>query len=176
MIFVAVNLAMIHAAYLTRNEGWRSVAAIWDRRNRWLTLGTTLVCLIILWPLLVTWILPLGSDLMTKALGGTANSEYFSQSPQFNLGIDLLIRLAHQLVVWKTPYRWVVILFSVLCLTGMYLMARHDRDQLTVVLVWVLLPLLPIAVFSYLSNIDFGTRRVIFTLPILMISMAYGLR
>jgi hypothetical protein len=176
MIFVVVNLAIIHVVHLTRNGRWRSVGAVWDRRYRWMTVGSTVVCLIILWPLLINWIFPLGGDLMAKLLGGSPRSAYLGRPPQFNLDFDLLGRLAHQMVVWKTPYRWVVIAFSLLCLTGLCVMAHRCRDSFIIVFVWVFLPPVPIAIFSYISNIDFGTRRVIFILPVLMISVAYGLR
>jgi len=176
MVFVILNIIVIHMIFLVRSGNWRSLHTVFERSSRWWLASTVLICGIVLWPLFADWVMPLGLDLVRKLSGGTPEVVRFSRSPKFTFEWALFERLVHQMFVWKQPFEGTVRVTSALCFIGAIVMAIRTWKGRVVIFVWVLLPILPIALFAYSSNLDFGTRRFLFVLPLLMICVAYGLR
>jgi hypothetical protein len=173
-VFVALNIILIHLSYLVRSGLWRSWPRLISWRNVMLTSATAVICGAILWPLMVDWVVPLATDVLAKILGNTPETEYFRNPPKFKIDLPLFTRLAQQILIWKTPYPWIAVLLAGLCIIGCVAMAIRDTGQLIVVGIWTLAPPLPAAVFSYYSNIDFGSRRLIFLLPIMLVCGGAG--
>lgn len=173
-VFVALDLVIIHLFL-----GLRRGQSVWPSRmparlTTTIVLVTILVCGAIVLPLLVDWIIPLGWDVVAKAFGATPDADYFRSPPQFLIDGALFARLVHQLVIWKTPYTWLVVAYGALVVLGLVAMFGSTRKAAVIAAVWLLVPPIPAAVFSFYSNIDFGSRRLIFMYPMLAICAARG--
>lgn len=173
-VFVALNLVIIHLVLELRRGQSVLPLRIPTRRTATIVSVTILVCGAIVLPLLTNWIIPLGWDVVAKVFGATPDADYFKNPPQFHIDGALFARLVHQLVIWKTPYTWLVVAYGALVVLGLVAMFGRTRKAAVIAAVWLLVPPIPAAVFSFYSNIDFGSRRLIFMYPMLAICAARG--
>ncbi len=175
MLFLAV--ALLAAVVLERRlEGHRWWPAPAERRP---LLGATLLAILLSLPMWRDWILPYGYSLLFKRLGAattsTAGTQIFDMKPVFELTPATFLRAGEQLVVWRGSFPGFAILAWLLFAAGAVLLWRRSRGAARLLLFYFFLPLLPIAVFSYASRIDFGTRRLIFLLPFFYVGVAIAL-
>lgn len=175
LLFLAVALAI--AALLERRAEGRGLLPAPAERGPFF--GAAALALLLSFPMWRDWILPYGYSLLHKRLGAatasTAGTQIFDMEPVFELKPATFLRAGEQLVVWRGSFPLFASLAWLLFAAGAILLFRRSRREARTFLLYFFLPLLPIAIFSYLSRIDFGTRRLIFLLPFFFLAIAIAL-
>lgn len=162
-----------------------------ERHERWPLLGALVLAILLSFPMWRDWIVPFGQQLAAKRLGaaasdpsvgveaaaeaGNAGTAIFDMKPVFELKPATFLRAASQLVVWRGVFPGFSALAWLLFAFGVFLLWRRSPPEARTLLIFFFLPLLPITAFSYLSRIDFGTRRLIFLLPHFWLAVAIAL-
>lgn len=141
---------------------------------RWAAAASALYLAIVA-PLLWRWVLPLASGLVTKASGAATGVEYFDKHHHlFAVEPGLFAKSFRELMVWQGTFPWVVWAAATLLLAGLAALWRQRPAAAALVVLFVALALPPITYFSWQSGIDFGTRRLIFLLPLFALPAAAG--
>lgn len=177
MVFVAANLVALSAVWAVQDGpafGWRTLRVGYRRRRR--PLLAAVVAIGAIWsPWLVRWIGPHLWDLARRSLGQTPRVDYLAQPPRQGAGFGLMARALQDLVSGDLKHRGLAATGVLLALVGAVALWRRCARQGAGTALWVALPLLPTAVFTYLSRIDYGSRRLVFLLPELLLLVAAGL-
>lgn len=167
-----------------------------ERHERWPVLGALVLAIVLSFPMWRDWIVPFGQQLVAKRLGapaapppggsgaaveaaaeegGNAGTAIFDMKPVFELKPATFLRASSQLVVWRGVFPGFSALAWLFFALGIVLLWRRSPLEARTFLVYFFLPLVPITIFSYLSRIDFGTRRLIFLLPHFWLAVAIAL-
>lgn len=184
MLFLAA--ALLADVLLARLLAGRRLLA---REERLPALAALALAILLSFPMWRDWIVPYGQQLLVKRLGAgaagiagveqgeidNAGTAIFDMKPVFELKPATFLRAASQLVVWRGSFPGFAGLAWVLFAAGAWLLWRRSRQEARRFQIFFFLPLLPITIFSYLSRIDFGTRRLIFLLPLFWLAVAIAL-
>jgi len=181
MYFVlAVEVLILMFLESTREGRWsfRALRKFFTKKGlvRWL-LALGIIALITL-PTFLNYILPLVADLVRKLLGNAPEVEYFARPARVNINLALFERSLRELIVWRAPHRYnasVFIVASILLGTGMVYLLYRERQKGVSLLLWLVLPFFCILYFTKISNIDFGIRRLIYMLPMMLMVIAVAL-
>lgn len=177
MVFVAANLvalAAVLAAWDGTAFGWGALRAALRRRRR--RLATVALAIAASWsPWLVRWVAPLLWDLGRRSLGLATKVDYLAQEPRRHLAWSLWSKAPRELLTGDLRHTGLAAAGLLLALAGAVALWRRRPEHAVGTLSWVLLPLAPTALFTHLSRIDFGTRRLVFVLPELLLLVAAGL-
>ncbi len=176
MVFVAVNLVALVGVQAARDGeefGWRTLRAALRRRRRSLLMVTLAIAAI--WsPWVVRWIGPLLWDLVRRSLDLVPTVDYFAQEPRLQLGWGFWSTAARALLTGDVRNTGPAVGGLLVAAVGVVAVWRRRPEQAAGIVAWVVLPLVPTAAFSYLTRIDYGTRRLIFLLPELLLLVAAG--
>jgi uncharacterized membrane protein len=150
---------------------------LFERPTRRTVLGALAVVGIIVvlaLPLISDWIWPLGSQLLAKLLGHLPEHQPLRQPPVFRFSTALVARVVREMLVWRTPFPAIRDLLLGLAAIGAVFGWRRSARSTATDLLSLLVSPLPIALFSHASSTDFGTRRLLFLLPFLLVLIALG--
>lgn len=170
-VFVLMSEAVILVTWLAFD------GRLFDKPGRRAVVGSAVVIAIILIlsaPLIRDWIWPLGTQLVSKLSGHVPQHGPLRSTPAFEITPALYDRAFRETVVWKAPFHEVPRLMLLVTVTGLIVGWRRSRRSTLTVMLALLVPVLPITLFSRASAIDFGTRRLLFLLPYLSILIAVG--
>ena len=162
-LFGAALLARGHLRRPTRQElAWGASASA--------------LYLLIVSPLLWRWVLPLLGGLVAKTSGAQDTGvDYFdSHKHLFQIDLELFAKAFRELIAWRGPFLVVIGAAAALLLLGLWALYRRRPASAGLILLFVVLALPPITYFSWQSGIDFGTRRLLFLLPLFALALAAG--
>ena len=121
-------------------------------------------------------IVPLATDLVRKILGITPEEVYLAGPSQITITPRLFARALKELIVYQYSYKSIHFVSAMILLgVGMIYLLYRERRKGIPLLLWIGLPIVPIAYFSEISNLDFGTRRLIFILPMMLMVISVAL-
>lgn len=161
-LFLAFLMPALVAGLLLARGPWRRPSA--DELKKAAAAAALYLALVA--TLLVRWVFPLLGGLAAKVGGKTSGVDYFdSHRHLFEIDLALYLQAFRELLLWRGPFRALVWAGAAALLLGLAALYRRRPAALFLVLLFVALPLPPITWFSWQSNIDFGTRRLIFLLP-----------
>ena len=170
-VFVLMTEAVILVTWLAFD---RRLSDSPTRRTMVVSAVVASIILTISAPLIRDWIWPLGTQLVTKLSGDVPEHRPLRSTPAFEITPALYNRAFREMVVWKAPFREIPKLMLLVTVTGLLVGWQRSRRSTATVLLWLLVPLVPITLFSRASAIDFGTRRLLFLLPYLAVLIAVG--
>ena len=177
MVFVAANLvalSVVRGAWDGAAFGWGALRAAYRRRRR--SLLTVAFAIGAIWsPWLVRWIGPLLWELGKRSLGMETEVAYLAQEPRPRIQWNLWWRALQELLTGDLRHTGLAVFGLLVAIVGAVALWRRRPPAGVGMVLWICLPLAPTAVFTYLSRIDYGTRRLIFVLPELLLLVAVGL-
>jgi 4-amino-4-deoxy-L-arabinose transferase-like glycosyltransferase len=177
MVFVVANLVALSAVWAARDGAgfrWGALRAGYRRRRR--SLLTVVLAIGVIWsPWLARWIGPLLWDLGRRSLGLEPRVDYLAQDPRLRVGWRLGWRALQDLLTGDLQHTGFAVAGLALAIVGAVALWRWRPQHGVGLVAWIVLPLGPTALFTYLSRIDYGTRRLIFLLPELLLLVAVGL-
>ena len=161
---------LLTSLLLARPELWRRPR----RAELQAAAAAALLYLVMVANLLWRWVLPLTARLLTKIRGAEDSGvEYFDTNPYlFTIDRELFAKAFRELMMWRSPFVVLIWAAAALLLVGLVALYRRRPASVVLLISFVVLALPPITYFSWASRIDFGTRRLIFFLPLL--GLAFG--
>lgn len=177
MVFVAANLvalSAVRAAWDGAGFRWGALRAGYRRRRR--SLLAVVFAIGAIWsPWLARWIGPLLWDLGRRTVGLAPRVDYLAQEPRLRVGWRLGWRALQDLLTGDLRHAGFAVAGLALAIVGAVALWRRRPQHGAGTVAWIVLPLGPTALFTYLSRIDYGSRRLIFLLPELLLLVGAGL-
>lgn len=163
---------------LSKQDAWslRSVRSYFSKKLLLQMLLALALIFLVALPTFLDYIFPIGVDLIRKMLGYAPEVTYLAQPARITITPRMLGQALKELIVFRAPYTSLLFAASVfLAGAGMVYLLYRERRKGILLLVWMSLPIVPIAIFSQISNLDFGSRRLIFILPMVLMVISVAL-
>jgi len=133
------------------------------------------LALVMVAPIVWQTVWPLALDLARKLGGQPTLDGQFEGEPRWDFSVGLFMRIVKELLVWKVEPQSTFLVLLVLLLIGLIVLLARERWKGALLLLWIGLPILPVAYFSWLSNLSFPSRRFVFVLPACLLAIAGGI-
>jgi len=119
------------------------------------------------------------ASLITEVFSRSANQSEGAGIPanpvRFDINAGLFEQALRKLIVWRASESSLYPVSVISLLVGLLVLVLRKREQALVFILWMIVPLLPIAVLSRSAGVRFADRRLIFILPVLLIIIAQGI-
>ena len=124
---------------------------------------------------LMDTIYPMLSEMGKKISGSeTEVAQLSRQTPRMKWSVKTFEKAFRELAIWQSKRGSAAVAAYAVLVLGLIFLLREKRAAGLAVLTWIFVPLFPVAVFTHVTTIDFGTRRLIFVLPLAVLAASAG--
>lgn len=177
---IGAEVAVLVTLWLYRSWPWRwptpSSLGSFLRRQRWgMIVSAVAVVLVLSSSVIVETLTPKLTELGKVTLGMETKAKHFRQHVRFRWDRRSYDKALRELTAWQSRDRTTARGIYGFAVVALALLIIKDRALGLRAAAYLFSPILPISLFTYLTSIDFGTRRLIFLLPIYLIVIGGGI-